>query len=115
VPPSGLNLKVKALPEKAELHPDIVNARPTKEFFISMLTKDIELSRSIIDLVDNALDGARRLRKNQDYDGLVVKIEATRQHFKVEDNCGGIDIDLAREVAFRFPSDCGDFGFPRSG
>lgn len=67
-----------------------------------MLTKDIELSRSIIDLVDNALDGARRLRKNQNYNGLYINIETTRQHFKIVDNCGGIDIDLARDVAFRF-------------
>jgi hypothetical protein len=79
-----------------------VNAWPTKEFFISMLTKDIELTRSIVDLVDNALDGARRLRKTQDYDGLFVKIDATPAHFKISDNCGGIDIGLARDYAFRF-------------
>jgi hypothetical protein len=90
------------LAEQGQLDPSIVDARPTKEFFISMLTKDIELSRCIIDLVDNGLDGARKLRRNQDYDGLSVRIEATRQHFKIVDNCGGIDIDLAREVAFRF-------------
>jgi len=81
---------------------DIVNAWPTKEFFISMLTKDIELTRAIVDLVDNALDGARSLRKAQGYEGLFVKIEATPIHFKIVDNCGGIDIDLAREYAFRF-------------
>lgn len=80
----------------------IADARPTKEFFISMLTKDIELTRSIIDLVDNSLDGARKLRKTRGYDGLFVKIEATPQHFKISDNCGGIDIDVAREYAFRF-------------
>jgi hypothetical protein len=90
------------LPEKRQADQSIVDARPTKEFFISMLTKDIELTRSIIDLVDNALDGARRLRKDHNYKGLFVKIEATRGHFKIVDNCGGIDIDLAREHAFRF-------------
>jgi hypothetical protein len=90
------------LPAEAQSNPSIVDARPTKDFFISMLTKDIELTRSIIDLVDNALDGARRLRKERDYKGLFIKIEATPQRFKILDNCGGIDIDLAREYAFRF-------------
>jgi hypothetical protein len=90
------------MPDKRDDEKGIVNAWPTKEFFISMLTKDIELTRSIVDLVDNALDGARRLRKNHDYDGLFVKIEANPHHFKITDNCGGIDIDLARDYAFRF-------------
>ena len=90
------------MPDKTQPDLSTVDARPTKEFFIYMLTKDIELSRSIIDLVDNALDGARLLRRNQNYDGLFVKIEATPQQFKIVDNCGGIDIDLARNVAFRF-------------
>jgi hypothetical protein len=33
-----------------------IDASPTKDFFISMLVKDIELIRAIIDLVDNSLD-----------------------------------------------------------
>ncbi|MGH9433064.1 MAG: hypothetical protein ACRD3T_16150, partial [Terriglobia bacterium] len=46
----------------------LINASPTKEFFISMLTRDIPLTRAIIDLVDNSVDGARRLRPTGDYD-----------------------------------------------
>jgi hypothetical protein len=80
----------------------IIDADPTKDFFISMLVKDIGTTRAIIDLVDNCVDGARRLRPNGKYDGLKITIETTKQHFKISDNCGGIPVDLAKHYAFRF-------------
>ena len=40
---------------------DVVDARPTKRFFVRMLVRDIELVPAIIDLVDNSVDGAKRL------------------------------------------------------
>jgi hypothetical protein len=43
--------------------PDLrINASPSKEFFIHMLTRDVQLTRAIIDLVDNCIDGAKRLK-----------------------------------------------------
>jgi hypothetical protein len=80
----------------------IIDANPTKDFFISMLVKDIGTTRAIIDLVDNCVDGARRLRPNGKYNGLKITIETTREHFKISDNCGGISVDLAKHYAFRF-------------
>jgi hypothetical protein len=97
----------------------IINANPTKDFFISMLIKDIGTTRAIIDLVDNCVDGARRLRPNGNYKGLRIEIEATDDRFRISDNCGGIPVDLAREYAFRFgrptemaatPHSVGQFG-----
>lgn len=85
-----------------------VDAHPTKDFFVFMLTKDIELSRAINDLVDNAVDGATRARSkagkvaSQDY-LIRVKIEPTK--FTIEDNCGGIDLETARSYAFKFGRD----------
>jgi hypothetical protein len=79
-----------------------IDASPTKEFFISMLVKDIVLTRSILDLCDNSVDGARRLRPNNIFQGLSIRIEVSEQHFKIADNCGGIPADLARNYAFRF-------------
>ena len=67
-----------------------------------MLTKDIELTRAIIDLVDNCIDGARRLRPKGNYKGLYTRIETTKEYFKIVDNCGGISIELACKYAFRF-------------
>lgn len=81
--------------------PRIIDASPTKDFFIEMLAKDIELTRSIIDLVDNCVDGARRIR-DADYTGLSVRLQANAEYFKIADNCGGIPVDLARDYAFRF-------------
>jgi hypothetical protein len=85
-----------------EKNPDLVNAEPTKALFISMLVKDIPLSRAILDLVDNAVDGARRLRGATSYDGLSIDITVLPDVFRIVDNCGGIPIDVARDYAFRF-------------
>lgn len=91
---------------------NIIDASPTKELFISMLVKDLELKDAIGDLVDNSVDGARRMigtgetplayGGNEKYDDLFIKIEATTDCFKITDNCGGIPADLARDYAFRF-------------
>lgn len=82
--------------------PNLVNAFPTKDLFIKMLIKDLPLAAAISDLVDNSIDGARRLRTNLDFSGLEIKIEANSDRFQISDNCGGIPVDLARNYAFRF-------------
>lgn len=41
---------------------DKAQASPTKQFFVSMLTRDISLDDAILDLIDNCLDGAMRYR-----------------------------------------------------
>lgn len=79
-----------------------VDAMPTKELFIEMLTRDIALIPSIIDLVDNCADGARRIRGEGQYEGLCARLEISPEEFRVSDNCGGIDLDVARNYAFRF-------------
>ena len=97
----------------------IIDAAPTKDFFIYMLTKDIPLIRTIVDLVDNCVDGALRLRSNSDYNGLWIRIEIAADSFRIADNCGGILVDVARHYAFRFgrpedmeptPGSVGQFG-----
>ncbi len=90
---------------------------PTKEFFISVLTRDIELSRAILDLVDNCVDGARRLRGDPDsaskqhpkpspslYKGLYIELTVDADSFVVKDNCGGIPLEIAKNC-MRFDSD----------
>lgn len=82
--------------------PSVIHAEPTKEFFIEMLVRDIPLTRAIIDLIDNSVDGARRMRPEGRYTGLWIQIEARPDRFEVTDNCGGIPKDTARMYAFRF-------------
>jgi hypothetical protein len=95
--------QLMAVAKKTEQRPDLtINAEPTKELFITMLVKDIPLTRAIIDLIDNCIDGARRLRKNRDFEGLWVRLNVRHDHFKISDNCGGIPVNIARQYAFRF-------------
>lgn len=82
-----------------------VDASPAKRFFVSMLIRDIELMPAIIDLVDNSADGAKRVRSaagDERYAGLWVKVTINEDRFEIADNCGGIDVELARHYAFRF-------------
>lgn len=82
---------------------DRAQASPTKQFFVSMLTRDISLADAILDLVDNCLDGALRLAdgKDVDYSKHFVKIEIAADHFSIADNCGGIPRDVAKNYAFK--------------
>lgn len=81
---------------------------PTKDFFVKMLTRDIELNDAILDLLDNCLDGVVRQKgsegKNSDanyYKGYYAKISITEGEFAIEDNCGGIPREVAEKYAFR--------------
>jgi hypothetical protein len=93
--------------ESADDKAKVINASPTKAFFIHMLTRDVPLSRAILDLVDNCVDGARRECGDGPYNELWIRIDISEEMFRIADNCGGIPIEIAREHAFRFgrPSD----------
>lgn len=85
------------------------HASPTKEFFIDMITRDIGLEECIFDLLDNCIDGAERQAKsrkdnppNNRYEGFFAKIFIHSDSFSIEDNCGGIPIDVAVDYAFHF-------------
>lgn len=80
---------------------ETVNAKPEKEFFIRMITKDISLEACIFDLLDNSLDGATATKKKSDYSGFWAKLRISKSEFSIEDNCGGIPIDVAKNYAFR--------------
>jgi len=84
-----------------------INAMPTKELFIAMLTRDVALIPAIIDLADNCTDGARRVRGAESWLGLSITIDATAGKFSIADNCGGMDVETARRDAFRFGREAG--------
>ncbi len=98
------------------LNDDIIKADPSKAFFIDMLTRDISLEECILDLVDNSihsliresdLDVMQILLGKSPSTGDVeswVSITCSSKDFKIEDTCGGISIQDAREVVFRFGS-----------
>lgn len=83
-----------------------VNAHPAKRFFVEMLTRDIELKDSILDLLDNCVDGAMREKRAEldhplPYKGFEARITFDENHFSIFDNCGGIPREVALERAFR--------------
>lgn len=86
------------------------NANPSKNFFIAMLTRDIDLVDCILDLLDNSVDGigeaARRagqeLPEDQPFAGYKVEIHFDRDKFSIQDWSGGIPVQVAQDYAFRF-------------
>lgn len=84
------------------IDPMHIDASATKDFFINILIRDIDLAEAIVDLVDNSVDGARRLRGSGDLTGLYVHLNLSEVIFSITDNCGGMDADTARKYAFRF-------------
>lgn len=96
--------------------PTQISAAPTKAFFIDMLTRDIALEQTILDLVDNCIDGAKRLGG---LEGRAVRLSFDANRFRIVDNCGGFGTETARDYAFRFgrptnatetPNSIGQFG-----
>ena len=80
-----------------------LEASPVKSFFVSMLTRDIKLEDAILDLLDNCVDGALRVKKgdgDKPYGGFRAEIEFNKDTFTISDNCGGIPWAL-HEYAFR--------------
>jgi hypothetical protein len=94
-----------------------VKATPTKEFFISMLTRDVPLDRAVLDLVDNSIDAAYLAG---DIKNKAIDIAISRDEFRITDNCGGMDKEVAIKYAFKFgrskadaretPNSVGQFG-----
>ena len=85
---------------------DTISAEPTKAFFVDMLVRDIPLEQAVLDLVDNCIDGAKRMAAtkpiNKPYEECAVEITMSRDQFRIWDSCGGFDTRTAREYAFRF-------------
>jgi Histidine kinase-, DNA gyrase B-, and HSP90-like ATPase len=91
--------------KRAAKSDDTVEASPSKRFFVEMLTRDIELRDAVLDLLDNCVDGIlrssrRAVNAQRPYEGFWAKIEFNTHRFRIEDNCGGIPLDLAKNHAF---------------
>lgn len=94
-----------------------VIGRPSKAFFVDMITRDLTVDDSILDLIDNSVDAAvtrqsvnvmnvltERLNESGSFQHATVDIEIDGENdrFVIRDSCGGISIDEARETVFRF-------------
>jgi len=97
------------------LSKNIIKANPTKEFFISMLTRDITTDRAILDLIDNSVDAAYKNDKMDTRIDIGINLDS----FTIKDNAGGLDLEIAKKYAFCFgrsastpetPNSIGQFG-----
>jgi Histidine kinase-, DNA gyrase B-, and HSP90-like ATPase len=82
----------------------LINAEPTKTFFVDMLTRDIPLEQAILDLIDNCVDGAKAMANGDEkpFDGRIITLSFDADQFKITDNCGGFSRDAAINYAFKF-------------
>lgn len=104
----------------ADPKPIKIKVEPTKELFVYILTRDISHHAAVIELLDNSVDGAKRVALDTaDLSGFSVEIDFNRERFVIADNCGGIPLHVARDYAFRFgradgmmrtPGSIGQFG-----
>lgn len=82
-----------------------------REYVFSILTADISITDSILDLIDNSIDAARKHisrttgKKSHalpdTYDGYRIDITVSRDHIEIVDNCFGIEEHLLTRKAFR--------------
>lgn len=82
-----------------------IHADPTKDFFVTMITRDISLTDCIFDLVDNSIDAARRQANAsgaKSLKGYSAQINFDEKEFSISDNCGGISLTDAIDHAFHF-------------
>ena len=82
-----------------------IHTDPTKDFFVTMITRDIQLRDCIFDLLDNSIDGARR-KPSADaakpFSGYEIRLAFDGEFFRIEDNTGGIRLSDAIDYAFHF-------------
>jgi hypothetical protein len=82
-----------------------IDVEPTKKLFIDMLTRDILLSNSIIDLLDNSIDAAvnhSTVDEENYLKSFRIDLTINKNEFRLIDNCGGISLKDATEYAFVF-------------
>lgn len=92
-------------------------AHPEKRLFIDLLTRDISLADAFLDLIDNSINAALtklkiKLDTADDYMKLAskkatgnspsIQITITHNNISIEDDCGGISFDSAKNDVFIF-------------
>lgn len=82
--------------------PKSARGLPSKRIFVTVLTKDLDLVDAIIELVDNAVDGARRAGAKSDFSKYLITLTLSGSKFEIHDNCGGLPADLAEKSALCF-------------
>ena len=83
-------------------------ANPTKEFFVTMITRDITLEDCILDLIDNSVDGAWRgagsrpigLAEEADLSKYSISINISPESFRILTIAARHDPQRCRQTRF---------------
>jgi hypothetical protein len=92
------------------------SAQPAKRFFIDLITRDITLEDSLLDLIDNSIDSLIRVRNLDITANLLlaaestidigklptIEVNVTTEQISVSDHSGGIPLRMAKEEVFNF-------------
>lgn len=92
---------------------DEANMEPRKELFVSAITKDIKLESTICDLIENSINAAKKQGEFELLKGYRVNLYVGQNYkdkynFVIEDNCGGITREDAKNRAFKLGNDFKD-------
>lgn len=80
---------------------NVTSGRPTREFIIRTITKDIRIDSAIFDLIDNSINAAEVVSKSKKLNGYYVSITVNEDYIKIEDNCGGFTKEKVLNGALR--------------
>ncbi len=81
------------------MNKESITSYPTKNFFINIITRDIEVLACILDLIDNSVDSYTRQGYKESRE---IKIILDEQRFEIFDNCGGISKEILTKKVFLF-------------
>ncbi len=95
--------------------PGRASGKPSKLFFVDMITRDLTVEDCILDLIDNAVDAAvtrqsvdvmgvlpGRNGDGETFASAIIRLTIDQDRFVIEDTCGGISAAEARDSVFRF-------------
>lgn len=85
-----------------------VNFAPAPSYLFDYLIADIQTSECIFDLIDNSIDAARTIIREDgksdlpdNYGGFEIALQLDPQKVVIEDNCSGIDEKQFTDIVFR--------------
>ncbi|MCH4247616.1 MAG: ATP-binding protein [Acinetobacter populi] len=83
---------------------NLADTRPTKEYLVNGITKDVSVEECIFDLIDNSIDAYPRQSNEivSEYDGYTIDLTLQNNLFCINDCGKGIDQLLLKNDTLRF-------------
>ncbi|MDO7509060.1 ATP-binding protein [Acinetobacter baumannii] len=82
----------------------LADTRPTKEYLVNGITKDVTIEECIFDLIDNSIDAYSR-KENElvsDFNKYTIEIKLSKNYFSIKDLGKGIKLEALINETLRF-------------